>query len=172
MLPRRLSALVGIALVASACSTVPRAEHMQVTDFTARKSHGETLGLEVQGGLTMKHQITDEAFKEALESSLVASKLFTQLVRIHEAVYRLDVVMGDLRQPPGGFDMTVEMTVLWSLSLVDTEETIWQELVESRYEATVGDAFAAVTRLKLATEGAARENIRKGLEGLAKASMR
>lgn len=67
--------------------------------------------------------------------------------------------------------MTTEMTVLWSLSRVDTEETIWQDLVLSSCTATVGDAFVGTTRMRMATEGAARNNIRTALERLAAADL-
>jgi hypothetical protein len=38
--------------------------------------------------------------------------------------------------------------------------------LKASYTATMGDAFIAATRLRLATEGAARENIRLGLKKL------
>jgi hypothetical protein len=147
------------------------AKNMQVDDFSAAAPHAGTLGLNVEGGWALAGQITNEQFAQAVEASLVAAKSFSRLVAIGEAVYRLDVVLGDLRQPPGGFNMTTEMTVLWSLSRVDSRETVWQELVASTYTARVGDAFAGAVRLRVSAEGAARANIRQALELLANADL-
>jgi hypothetical protein len=163
--------LILIALLTSACSTVPKAESMQVDDYTAATTHPETLGLSVEGGWSMPAQISKLEFAKAVETSLVSSKVFSRLVQIEAAVYRLDVVLDDVRQPPGGFNMTTEMTVLWSLSRVDTKETVWQELVQSSYTATVGQAFAGVVRARMSAEGAARNNIRNALEKLALAEL-
>lgn len=160
-----------LALLTSACSTTPMAENMQVVDYRAATPYTGTLGLKVDGGWTMQGQITHEAFAKAVETSLVSSKVFSGLVEIESAVYRLDVVLGDLRQPPGGFNMTTEMTVLWSLSRVDSGQTIWQQLVRSSHTATVGEAFAAVVRIRKSAEGAARKNIRQALDLLAQADV-
>lgn len=165
----RCSALLLLALLTSACSTVPAAEAMRVTDYTAPTPRPETATLRVAGGWTLQGQITNPAFSRAVELSLISSKVFSQIVTIDEAEYRLDAVLDDLRQPPGGFNMTTEMTVLWSLSRVDTQETVWQELIPSSYTATVGQAFAGVVRARKSAEGAARTNIREALERLANA---
>ncbi len=42
-----------------------------------------------------------------------------------------------------------------------------RESIKSSYAATTGDAFAAVTRIRLAVEGAAKNNIRDGLQKIA-----
>lgn len=167
----RFAGLVGIAILAAACSTVPAAKNMQVDDYAADRSHRAPLGVNVEGGWDLPGQIANEEFLKAVETSLVSSKVFSRIVRIEDAVYRLDVVVGDLRQPPGGFDMTTVMTVLWSLSRVDTQDTVWQQLVESSHTATVGDAFAGVVRLRKSAEGAARKNIRRALELMANAAL-
>jgi len=160
-----------LALLTSACSTTPMAENMQVNDYRAASQYPETLGLKVEGGWKLPGQISNEEFAKAVEASLVSSRVFSGLVEIERAVYRLDVVVGDLRQPPGGFNMTTEMTVLWSLSRVDSRETVWQQLVTSSHTATVGDAFAGVVRLRKSAEGAARENIREALDRIAHANV-
>jgi hypothetical protein len=169
---RRCVGATCAVLLASACSSVPSARNMQVTDYLAPSTHEGSVGLQVDGGWELTGQITNPEFAKAVESSLVASKVFTRLVQLQDAVYRLDVVVDDLRQPPGGFNMTTEMTVLWSLSRVDTQETVWQALVASRHTADVGEAFAGAVRLRKATEGAARDNIRQALELLANADLR
>ena len=43
--------------------------------------------------------------------------------------------------------------------------------MESSFTATTGDAFAGVTRLRIATEGAAQENIRLGIKKLSQLNL-
>ena len=44
---------------------------------------------------------------------------------------------------------------------------VWEDQTNRPFTATVGDAFAGTVRLKLANEGAIRENIKAGLERIA-----
>jgi hypothetical protein len=46
-------------------------------------------------------------------------------------------------------------------------KTVWTKDVNSEYTAKVSDAFAGVERLRLANEGAARENIRQAISDMA-----
>jgi hypothetical protein len=66
-------------------------------------------------------------------------------------------------QPLLGFSMTVKMEV--SYALVDTQsgKTLWSKSIESEYTAKASEAFAGVKRLRLANEGAARENIQQAI---------
>ena len=66
-------------------------------------------------------------------------------------------------QPSFGLTFTVKMEAGWQLKRVSDGSMVWQESIKSENTATTGDAFAAVTRLRLATEGAARKNIEQGL---------
>jgi len=70
-----------------------------------------------------------------------------------------------------GFDMTVTMFAEWALVRARTNVEVWKRSIKTTHTATVGDAFVGVTRLRLANEGAAKENIRKGLEALGGASI-
>jgi len=59
----------------------------------------------------------------------------------------------------------------WTLKRVETDKVVWQESIVSEHRATPGDAFAAVKRLRLATEGAAKNNIAEGLSRISKLSL-
>ena len=65
-----------------------------------------------------------------------------------------------------GFSMTVDMKV--SYTLRKGGSTVWQRTIDSTHTATPGEAFVGVTRLRMATEGAARENIRQALKALSR----
>jgi len=78
----------------------------------------------------------------------------------------LDVVIQRLHQPMAGTDMTVDMKVAWTLTNLATGNEVWDEVIRSSHTATVGDEFVGICRLQLANEGAARENIRRGLKAI------
>jgi hypothetical protein len=70
--------------------------------------------------------------------------------------------MFSMEQPSFGLSFTVKLEAGWSLKRADGS-VVWQESIKSEHTSTPGDAFAAVERLRLATEGAAKENIAQGL---------
>lgn len=67
-----------------------------------------------------------------------------------------------------GLNMTVEAQTEWQLRTTLDEPAIWREHINTDYTATVGDAFVGLKRLRLANEGAIRENISVGLKKLSK----
>jgi hypothetical protein len=167
--PGRRAGLAAAGLAAAAllaCSTTPRAGAMRLRegDLAPGGSHPGRLALHVEGGGRAEWQVHDAAFEDAVPASLVQAGSFSALVAGGDADYRLDVVLGDLRQPISGLNEPTEMTVLWSLSRVDDEETVWQELVES---SGVSHNFFAAWRLRGGAEEAARRNIREALSRLA-----
>lgn len=171
---RRLSALIGAVpclLALAACSMVPSGPAMTFHTHEPVRGHDASAGLGVEGGGGLKYRISNAAFEEAVTTSLVEAHLFSRLVRIADADYRLDAILGDCRQPAGGANMTTVMTVLWSLSRVASGETVWQALIESEYTATIGDAFAGAVRMRKATEGAARKNIEEAIRRIAAADL-
>jgi len=77
--------------------------------------------------------------------------------------YKLSAFIGKLDQPTMGFSMTVKMEV--SYTLVDTQSgmTVWTKNIPSTYTAKASEAFAGTTRLRLANEGAAKDNIQQAI---------
>ena len=78
--------------------------------------------------------------------------------------YKLEAAIMNLQQPMFGFNMTVTIETAWKLTNLKDGSTVLSENLINSYTATVGDAFAGVTRLRVASEGAARENIRDALK--------
>ena len=118
-------------------------------------------------------QVTGGAKTDPMWTSKIASDDFrkTSLFRSAETngacAYRLEVRLEVLEQPMFGFDLTVNLRADWKLSDSKDNRELWHERVVSTHTATVGDAFAAIERLRIANEGAARKNIEQGLEKLA-----
>lgn len=100
-------------------------------------------------------QVSTEDFQAALENTLKNSKL---LGSPEKAPYQLSAKIITLDQPLMGLDMTVKMVVDYSLKDQKTGATVFDDTITSAYTATMDDAFIAVTRLRLANEGAVRRN--------------
>jgi len=107
-------------------------------------------------------QISDDAFAQALRDSISQSGLF-KAVAATGGRYKLSAFIGKVDQPMMGFNMTVKMEV--SYTLVDTKsgKAVWSKNIASEHTAKPSEAFAGVTRLRLANEGAARDNIEQAL---------
>ena len=141
----------------------------QITaDITAIKSsiHVGT----ISGGETTNplwtSQVSDVNFKAALEDSLALAVLKGD----DTAPYVLNAKLVSLHQPFAGFDMTVTSTVDYTLQPVGGGKPLLDETVVTPYTAAFGDALVAAERLRLANEGAMRENIKEIIARLIKAA--
>ena len=107
-------------------------------------------------------EISCQSFKAAIESSLKSEGLFSDKGR-----YTLKANIIDVGQPFMGFNMTVTTHVRYILTDVRTNKIVLDEIIVTPFTATVSDAFVAVTRLRLANEGAGKANIKGLLKKLA-----
>jgi hypothetical protein len=121
---------------------------------------------EVSGGYASINtsQISNDDFKKALENSLLIAGLKTQPAN---ANYRLNAKMIKLKQPLIGIDATVSYTVNYIL-ISKHNNIIYNKNISSSYTAKFSEALMAAERLRLANEGAARENIKKLIDDLCK----
>jgi hypothetical protein len=161
--------LVAAALIGGCASgSKPDAMVAQVV-APVHKSDGD-VSIAVSGGKeTTKmgaSQISNEAFAQALRESIVKAGLFSS-VAAEGTRYRLTSFIGKVDQPMFGFSFTVKMEVSYALKDSKSGNTVWTKDINSEYTATPGQAFAGVERLRLANEGAARENIRLALTEMA-----
>ena len=62
--------------------------------------------------------------------------------------------------------MTATIETSWTLTRLSDHAVIWQKSITTSHTAKTGEAFAGVTRLRLATEGAARDNIQDAITHL------
>jgi len=108
--------------------------------------------------------VGDKEFKEALEHSLAVNKLLAPTDS--DAKYVVNAELNDLDQPLAGFDLTVSAKVDYRVTKKDASELAFGDTVESKYTASFSDAFVAVERLKLANEGAIRNNIKTFIDRL------
>jgi len=171
--PTRISpvlVLLSVVLVLqqlAGCASATKSTAMVAESDAMQHRHPYSVQVQVSGGHetgTMDNsQISNEAFTEALVESIEKTGVFAETRQAGNADYLLHVTLLDLEQPIFGASMKVRMEAAWMLINNASGETVWKQAIESQYTAGAFDAFAAVTRIRLATEGAARNNIQQGI---------
>lgn len=112
-------------------------------------------------------EISNDAFAQAIGNALDRFGLFTKVEPAGAvARYKLIAFVGQTDQQLEGPAQTVKMKVSYQLVDAPTGNTLWAQNVQSRYTATEGGYLAVVKRLRLANEGAARDNIQQMLHGI------
>jgi hypothetical protein len=162
--------VVASMAVLGGCATASKSEDMVAKVTVPVHKVDADVSIAVSGGKETSSlgasQISNDAFAKALQESIEQAALFSS-VKTEGARYRLTGFIGKVDQPMLGFALTVKMEVTYTLKDMQSAGTIvWTKDINSEYTAKVGDAFAAVERLRLANEGAARENIRLALTEL------
>ncbi len=165
------SAFVGLALAALAlglgCATAAKPDGMVATRVVPAQGAAETVSIRVCGGRATfplgRSQISNDGLYEAVARSLAESGL---LRPVYDAVsdYHLDVCIASVDQPHWAFPMTVELVTDWALTPKDWSSPLWEETLHVRHKEPFEREFFGIKRLRLATEGAARETIGAALE--------
>jgi len=107
-------------------------------------------------------EISNEAFSGAVKESLDRQGLLSD-----SGIYKLQITLIKVDQPLFGLNLEVTTHVKYTLTDSSNNSVVFSETIIKPYTATVGDAFAAVKRLRLANEGSGKENIKGLLEKLA-----
>lgn len=159
----------------SGCASSADSRAMVPGNVVIGKKFNKTVSVAVTGGQKTNplwaSQVANEDFAAALQTTIEQHGLFSRVLRSGGGDYRLDVRLIQLRQPMMGFNMTVQAEVEWRLHQTSSDKLVWETHTNRSYTATVGDAFVGIVRLRLANEGAIRENIKSGLEGIANLSL-
>lgn len=155
------------------CASSPKLTAMIPQQITVFKSSGKTLMVEkILGGKETSQwsgsKINATDFRLALIESLKKHNIFSSLISDGIADYILSATIASQDQPLMGFNMTTNLIVAYVIKKTDTGEEIYNKKILSSYTATVGEAFVGVTRLRIANEGAARENIKLFLQDISK----
>jgi len=160
-----------VAVAIAGCATASKPEAMVPTTPVAGIHHTQSTNVAVTGGSATssmgKSQISNEAFQQAIVQSIESSKTFSSVVKGAGGDCQLAVTVVSMDQPSFGLTFTVKMEAAWSLKKADGT-VLMQESIKSEGTAGVGDAFAAVERLRLANEAAARANISTALDMIGK----
>lgn len=166
MINLRLLFAAAFALVLTGCASSAKIEGMTVADDQAQalkfdQALHQNLQLsEVQGGGKTNplwtSEIEGQDFQTALRTSLGKAGLLSSA---NQAPYALHANLLRVEQPIFGLDFKVTTEVEYRLVETASGREVFREVLRTPYTATIGDAFVGVTRLRLANEGAAKENI-------------
>ena len=162
-----LTALCAVVVMIGGCASATTHEGMVTTKVETVNKHPQSVSVAVTGGketeATGTPQISDATFKEALVSSIKNSQVFSRVIDGKGGDYLLTVTLFNMQQPLFGASLTVTLEAGWTLTRASGGKPVWQESIKSAHTATFSDAAVAATRLRLATEGAAKKNIEMGL---------
>ena len=109
-------------------------------------------------------EVGNAEFHEALRLSLHANGLLGS--EGQPAKFGLYAELMEVSQPLFGFDLTVTSNVHYVVTDTASGAVAFDEIITASHTATVGDAFVAVERLRLANEGSVKENIRVFIDKL------
>lgn len=150
------------------CASPASREAMQAISVTPANAHPYSVSVRTAGGNETGAMdvpsIADADFKAAIEKSIVQSGVFKSVIEGKGSDYELSVTITQMTKPLFGFSFTVTMEAAWSLVKASDKSVVMRKVIQSSYTASMSDSFAGVTRLRLAVEGAARENIASGLK--------
>ncbi|RZU45085.1 hypothetical protein EV700_1897 [Fluviicoccus keumensis] len=116
---------------------------------------------EVSGGKKTNPLWTSQISSTDFDAALKASLKSAGLLSTDKGRYTLSATLVALEQPAFGLDMTVTSHVMYTLTDTVTGRKLLEETIVAPHTATVGEAFVAVKRLRLANEGSVRQNIDK-----------
>lgn len=155
------------------CSYTANVNTMIPGNYDLKQKHPGSINIIVSGAEEddsgvdlMMSMITNESFKKALKNSIVNSNLFSEVVDDSDANYLLDVHIANISEPPPGTSMHAKMITNWKLVETEINKVIWQDLIITSHTAGAFAAFVGTKRIKIALEGAARNNIQKGINRL------
>jgi len=158
-----LLALAALSLAACASASKPGAMVAELTDATIIRDDSTlrnafTVGAVTGGKKTNPlwiSKVSSEDFAEALRQSLASHAMLSA----SSGKYVIDAELVEVKQPFGGFNLTVKSTVKYKVTEAATSTVVMEETVKNEHTAKMGEAFVAAQRLRLANEGAMKGNI-------------
>lgn len=166
-LPLALAALISVVGLSGCASPADRAA-MVPTGIRITQKHDSAVAVRTGGGSATgamdSSNISDTDLKAAIEDAISQTGAFKRIVQGNGADYELTVNIVHLDKPAFGTSFTVTLEAGWTLIKLSDRSIALRKTIASSHTATMGDAFAGVTRLRLAVEGAVRKNIEQGIQ--------
>lgn len=166
-----ISLLLVACGLAVGCATGAKPDAMAAALVDPPERPAPTVTLRVCGGRSTfplgSSKISNAAFREAVARSLLEAGL---LVPVEDQIgdYHLDVCIEGLQQPNWAFPMGVGLVTDWRLTPRGAGSPLWAETLSLRHTVPFEAEFFGIKRLRLATEGAARDSIAAALVRIAK----
>jgi PBP1b-binding outer membrane lipoprotein LpoB len=168
------ASVIALAALLGGCATAAKPDAMVAEPVAIAHTSSSDVSVVVSGGKATSgmgaSQISDDGFAQALSDSITKSGLF-KAVAPSGGRYRLAAFIGKVDQPMIGLSMTVKMEVSYTLTDTKSGKAVWSKNVASEHTAKVSDAFAGISRLRLANEGAAKANIQEAITEISTMSL-
>ncbi|MFV1851065.1 MAG: hypothetical protein ACMZ66_10185 [Thalassospira sp.] len=172
----QLTKLLSICALAvlTACASPAEFQNMVVTDgIDTVKSENSAWNrsitvAHVDGGEETNPLWTSEISSDAFKKALIASLKNAGLLGEDEGAsnYKVRATLLEVDQPLFGLNFTVETRIRYEVIDNNTESVVFDQEVPASHTATFGDSPFAIQRLRLANEGAAKNNIAAFIEKL------
>lgn len=111
---------------------------------------------------TFSAQISDEALANAVKAALKESGMLADM----DEKYSVLPTLIHLKQPMAGLDMTVTATINYLVRDIATNKVVKDQSLSTTYTAGMTEAFVGTTRVRLASEGAVRDNVAQFIDQL------
>lgn len=142
-------------------------EALTPTEMNITAKCEETVTVTVENGREFNAmklpKLSNEALGGAVRDAIKECALFSEILP-SGGRYALDLYVVNVSQPYAGSDMTAAVEIAWKLKDVQTGRAVWKESIQTENTVAREKAHAAIERIKLATESAAKDNIKLGIE--------
>lgn len=166
---------LAVAVAVSGCASSANKEAMLAQNVQVANKHDRAVSVNTGGGAATgamdSSNISDADLKAAIEASITQTQVFKSVVQGKDADYDLVVTIVQLDKPVFGLTFTVNLETTWVMVKQSDRSVVLKKSIRSSHTATFNDAAVAVTRLRLAVEGAARKNIEQGLQEIGALSL-
>jgi len=166
------SFLFSILFCITGCTIAAKSVNMIPDNYAIQNKYNKSISIRVSGGKETNplwvSEISDEDFLRAVEESIKYSGVFSRVTQNSESDYLLKINMRNMDSGLVGFSITVRLVTLWELTDLKSKEVVWKDIITSSYKATFGDSVMGFKRVKIANEGAAKQNIRLGIHELSR----
>jgi len=171
MMKPMIAPLILLALLCTGCPATLAPETMTVQTKSSDRRGTMDVLVTVFGATDISRakpvHVTDDGYAQAIRSSLEQSGVFRKALSETSAPYQLQATVVQLDEDIFGIDMTASMTVRYILARTSPKQLLWERTITSTHTAGMNDSIIQITRLRLATEEAARKNIELAIREIA-----
>lgn len=168
---RRTILLILLALSCVSCLPTAKPDSMTAQIVSSHRQGTSDVLVTVFGATEVSQrkpvQLTNDGLAQALAASLERSGIFRRALRDSPGQYQLQAHVTDLQEEVMGINLTASMTVDYILASTVPKAVVWEKTINSSHTTGISDSVISITRLQMATEGAARKSIELAIHDLA-----
>lgn len=158
-----------LALCIAISGCAPRAVHQSMIPegIPRLAQHEGSVSVRVDSDDVQLSTLPPDEFRQAIEKALVTSGTFRRLEAAASSGYLLLVRITSLDAPAAfAWDRQVRLVANWDLRRAKSGQSVWKDVISTKFVTTTKDAWGGAERTKLSTEGAARANILDAVDQL------